>query len=444
MSSRRSAHHTFIERYGIPPGWAEFRLRDAADIVGGGTPDSSEPRFWNGEIPWLTPTEMTNLKRRVATTSERRITPLAIESSNCRLLEPGSLVISTRGTIGNVAIAGVPLTCNQSCEALVPKEGVNSDYLYYLLCYIRPILERFGAGTTFTSVTRRDIRDIRFALPKCPEQIAIAEILVATDQLIEGAEAKLTAARRLKAALMQQLFTRGIPGRHKRFKQTKIGEIPDEWDVCPIRSVLDGPPFNGVSPQSRPDPPGTPILNVQCIEDGMCTTVYATYVDVDEQTKEECRARRGDFYVVRGNGNRNYVATGGLLADEPAVHTIFSDKLIRLRFRPDKVVERFVPYLWQSRSFLYRLQSKAECGSGLWMMGKRDICRELFACPSRDEQREIVTLVDSAVSTIAAGEGELTALRRVKSSLLQNLLTGRVRVKVSQNVNGNHAISRTA
>src|SRR5690242_15500022 len=103
---------------------------------------------------------MTSLQSRFAITSERKITQLGLESSNCRLLSPGTLILSTRGTIGNLAIAGVPLTCNQSCEALVPREGVSSEYLYYLLVFLRPLLERLGAGTTFTSITRRDIRDI--------------------------------------------------------------------------------------------------------------------------------------------------------------------------------------------------------------------------------------------------------------------------------------------
>ena len=202
MSTRRSAHHTFIERFGVAEGGSEVRLRDAVEIIGGGTPDSSDPRYWDGDIPWLTPAEMTTLKSRVATTSDRKLTELAVQSSNCRLLQPGALVISTRGTIGDVAIAGVPLTCNQSCEALVPRDGACSEYLYYLLCYIRPIIERFGAGTTFTSVTRRDIRDIRLSLATPPEQAVISKILVAVHEQLTAAEAKLLAARQLKTALM--------------------------------------------------------------------------------------------------------------------------------------------------------------------------------------------------------------------------------------------------
>ena len=73
----------------------------------------------------------------------------------------------------------------------------------------------------------------------------------------------------------------------------------------------------------------------------------------------------GDFFVLGGNGNRDFVATGGLLRQTPDVDTIYSDKLIRLRFNAEEVADRLVPYLWQSWEFLTRLQSKAESGSGL-------------------------------------------------------------------------------
>lgn len=132
--------------------------------------------------------------------------------------------------------------------------------------------------------------------------------------------------------------------------------------------------------------------------------------------------------MLRGNGNRDFVATGGLLRQTPAVDTIYSDKLIRLRFNSEDVADRFVPYLWQSKAFLNRLQSKAESGSGLWMMSKRDICRELFACPPPDEQEEIVALLDSTEEQLNAQNKKVEALMGVKRSLLQNLLTGKIRI----------------
>jgi type I restriction enzyme S subunit len=267
-------------------------------------------------------------------------------------------------------------------------------------------------------------------VPNEPEERKrIGKILSSADQALSDAQAQLSAATRVKTALMQQLFTNGIPGQHNRSKTSVLGEIPEDWNVVSVAGVLDGTPFSGISPQSRPEPPGTPILNVESIDNGRCSLDHVTYVDVTDNDIEQYQACLGDFYVLRGNGNRDYVATGGLLATSPSVPTIFSDKLIRLRFLPSKVAERFVPYLWQSASFLHRLQSKAESGSGLWMISKRDIRRQLFAYPSSiDEQREIVSLLDSANASIDSANKEVAAIENLKRALLQNLFTGRVRV----------------
>lgn len=270
----------------------------------------------------------------------------------------------------------------------------------------------------------------RINLPKFSpsDQTAQLALFALADDAIQKARAELDATRELKRSLMASLFVLGMPGRHTEFQETKIGSIPQSWTVRTIRSVLADKPDSGTSPLSRPDPPGTPILNVSCVKEGVCSPVEVTYVDVSADEIDRYRTQAGDFFVLRGNGNRDLVATGGLLRQTPEVDTIYSDKLIRLRFNAEEVTDRFIPYLWQSKPFLTRLQSKAESGSGLWMMSKRDICRELFACPPTGEQEEIVALLDSTEEQLNAQVKKVEALMSVKRSLLQNLLTGKVRI----------------
>jgi type I restriction enzyme S subunit len=149
-----------------------------------------------------------------------------------------------------------------------------------------------------------------------------------------------------------------------------------------------------------------------------------------DKPHEDLIAHAGDFYVLRGNGNREYIATGGLLTEEPPPNCVFSDLLIKIPFDPDKTVRGFMPLLWQSHEFLRRLQSKAVSGSGLWKIGLREIRRHDFAEPPREEQEEIVNALRAAGEYLSTCEAELHALGRLKQSLLQNLLTGRVRVRV--------------
>lgn len=273
------------------------------------------------------------------------------------------------------------------------------------------------------------VKKLPVRFPTCvDEQHRIADALKLADGAIQKARAELDATRELKRSLMASLFLLGMPGRHADFQETKIGLIPQSWTVRTIKSVLADKPDSGTSPLSRPDPPGTPILNVSCVKEGVCSPAEVTYVDVSADEIDRYRTQAGDFFVLRGNGNRDFVATGGLLRQTPEVDTIYSDKLIRLRFNSEDVADRFVPYLWQSKAFLNRLQSKAESGSGLWMMSKRDICRELFACPPPKEQEEIVALLDSTEEQLNAQNKKVEALMGVKRSLLQNLLTGKIRI----------------
>lgn len=273
------------------------------------------------------------------------------------------------------------------------------------------------------------VKKLPVRFPACvDEQRRIAAALKLANDAVQKARGELDATRELKRSLMNSLFAVGMPGRHTDFQETKIGPIPQGWTVRTIRSVLADKPDSGISPLSRPDPPGTPILNVSCVKSGVCSPAEVTYVDVSADEIERYRTQAGDFFVLRGNGNRDFVATGGLLRQTPDVATIYSDKLIRLRFNAEEVADRFVPYLWQSWEFLTRLQSKAESGSGLWMMSKRDICRELFACPPPEEQEEIVALLDSTEEQLNAHNKKVEALMELKRSLLQNLLTGKIRI----------------
>lgn len=323
-------------------------------------------------------------------------------------------------------------TASNFVQVLRPDpEKVDASFLGWVLFELHRtgIVERVQQQSTqMRNLNWRDYQRLALPWPEIDEQRGIAAALKLADDAIQKARAEMDATRDLKRSLMASLFVLGMPGRHTEFQETKIGLIPHSWTIRTIKSVLADKPDSGTSPLSRPDPPGTPILNVSCVKEGVCGLTEVTYVDVSADEIDRYRTQAGDFFVLRGNGNRDLVATGGLLRQTPEVDTIYSDKLIRLRFNSEDVADRFVPYLWQSKAFLNRLQSKAESGSGLWMMSKRDICRELFACPPPKEQEEIVGLLDSIEEQLNAQNKKVEALMGVKRSLLQNLLAGKIRI----------------
>lgn len=273
------------------------------------------------------------------------------------------------------------------------------------------------------------VKKLPVRFPICvDEQRRIAAALKLADDAIQKARAELDATRELKRSLMKSVFSEGLERYRTGWQETKLGRLPASWQVKRVKDVLVGKPLNGYSPQSNPEPPGTKTLNVSCIRNGECAIEKATYVDIENAVVASLQVRRGDFFVLRGNGNRDFIGIGGVVRDDITEPMIYSDLLFRLQFKESEVVPLFLPYMWQTQAFLHRLQAKAKSGSGLWKIGKRDIEKELLALPGRDEQREIVNLIDSSIDACNAAAKKVEALTEVKRSLLQNLLTGKIRI----------------
>ncbi len=321
--------------------------------------------------------------------------------------------------------------------ALRPKpesEGLTDEFLSWW-CNTHRVHEFISTTSQMTTglanMSWGACRKLPVRFPSDPaEQARIAETLKAADDHICALEDQIRKAERVKRSLLQCAFTIGLPGTNKPPQSLKWGQAPAGWSDTTVRRLLTEPVSNGTSPQGTKDePPGYPTLNVSSIRNGKCDQSKVSYIELPEQSARAFVVRKGDFFVLRGNGNRDYVAIGGLLAEEPRTDLVFSDLLIRLTFDTQKVVPNFMRYMWQSPWFLRRLQSYAITGSGLWKIGQRSINRFPLAIPDIDAQTSIASLFAAQDSLLDALAQQLTAARRVKQSLLQNLLTGRIRLK---------------
>ena len=336
------------------------------------------------------------------------------------------------GRIGFIDCDMPGSTVSNFVQVLRPDpEKVDAGFLGWALFELQRtgIIERVQQQSTqMRNLNWRDYQRLLLPWPEPGEQNRIAAALRLADDAITKAKAELEATRELKRSMMQTLFVAGIPGRHSESIETKIGCIPKGWKVSRVKDALVGRPTNGYSPQSNPEPPGTKTLNVACIRHGECDISKATYVDIDRAVVDALQVEKCDFFVLRGNGNRDYIGIGGIVRDDIHEPMIYSDLLFRLRFKESESVPLYIPYMWQTLAFLNRLQSKAKSGSGLWKIGKRDIENEFIALPGQDEQREIVQITESVITSCVATELKVVALQQVKKSLLQNLLTGKIRI----------------
>ena len=161
-------------------------LGQLGEIAGGATPSTKKPSYWNGDIPWLSPKDLTNYAFRYIGHGERSITRSGYDNSSTVLLPAGTVLFSSRAPIGYVAIASNPVCTNQGFKSVVPYDGTDSLFLYYLLKFNRVRIEGLGSGTTFKEVSATTMRGIEVDVPRTiDEQRRIASVLDSIDSKIE-------------------------------------------------------------------------------------------------------------------------------------------------------------------------------------------------------------------------------------------------------------------
>ena len=161
------------------------KLSEIMDIIGGGTPKTTKEEYWNGTIPWLSVKDFNNDHRYVYET-EKSITELGLANSSTKLLDKGDIIISARGTVGELAMIPFPMAFNQSCYGLrANQEVVESGFLYYLLKYHIESLKKNTHGSVFDTITRDTFSNIEVDIPALENQKQIAEILGTLDDKIE-------------------------------------------------------------------------------------------------------------------------------------------------------------------------------------------------------------------------------------------------------------------
>lgn len=187
--------------------WKSIELKSMGKTSSGGTPDSDNDDYWNGNILWTTPTDITALNRKYITDTKRKISATGLANCSAKLLPAGTLLICTRATIGDMAIAKSPISTNQGFKNLTPNASFVSEFLFHLFGFHKHIFIRYACGSTFLELSKFDFEKRKFLVPGRPEQQAIANILDDADLEIESFEAEAQTLRQEKSALMQQLLT---------------------------------------------------------------------------------------------------------------------------------------------------------------------------------------------------------------------------------------------
>jgi len=223
--------------------WKEYKLGEVISLIGGGTPKTSISEFWGGNIPWLSVADF-NTGRKFVYDTEKKITKEGLENSSTKLLQPGDIIISARGTVGVVAILGKAMTFNQSCYGIKAKEGViNHSYLFYLLKDSVNQLMQISHGGVFDTITRETFDEIDISLPPLSTQTAIAEILSSLDDKIDLLHRQNKTLEQLAETLFREWF---VEEAEESWEEKRLGElltITSSKRIFYSEYVIEGVPF---------------------------------------------------------------------------------------------------------------------------------------------------------------------------------------------------------
>ncbi|MHB8719244.1 MAG: restriction endonuclease subunit S [Candidatus Dormibacteria bacterium] len=192
-------------------GWTSTVLGDVADVIGGGTPSTKVSKYWGGDIPWVTPTEVVAHDGGVIRETKRKLTIAGLRSSSATLLPEHAVLLTSRATIGAVALAGVPLATNQGFASLVARSSVLPEYLLYWAQYSKAEFTSRASGSTFPEISRGKVRSIPIELPPLEEQRRIIDLMRALDEDISRAQTLDGGLQQLGDAVADSLWGSASP-----------------------------------------------------------------------------------------------------------------------------------------------------------------------------------------------------------------------------------------
>jgi type I restriction enzyme, S subunit len=224
------------ELWKLPATWCWIPIGDVTDVIGGGTPSTSNPKNFNGSIPWITPADMSGYLEKSIAGGIRFISEKGLEDSGARWLPQGTVLFSSRAPIGYVAIASRPVTTNQGFKSFVPANGLNSDYLYYWLTSAKQHAEALASGTTFLELSGAKAAMIPLPLaPACEQARIVAKLEELLSDLDAGVD-ELKAAQKKLAQYRQSLLKAAVEGTLTAEWRTK--NTPTETGAQLLQRIL--------------------------------------------------------------------------------------------------------------------------------------------------------------------------------------------------------------
>lgn len=391
--------------------WKECKLTEIMDLIGGGTPKTSNPDYWDGDIPWISVKDF-NGERRYVGDTEKKITKLGLENSSTKILSKGDIIISARGTVGELAIIPSDMAFNQSCYGLRAKDFVDSCFLYYLLKQSVNILKHNTHGSVFDTITRETFENISVKLPPLPTQQKIARILSSLDDKIELNNKINTNLEQQAQALFKNWFIDFEPFG---------GKMSEGWKEVEFRDVCENL-ADGVHNTVVDDPNGEYLLlSCKNIKGGVLT-ISSSERKINKETFEKLRKRTKLAKVDILLSSVGTVGEMYLLNETPDNYE-FQRSVAIIKPNTSLISPAF---LYESMLFQKDTIIHSAHGAVQQCIFISDVGDFTTILPTIDIIEKFTKIVQPMLDTITANQHENQKLANFRDTLLSKLMNGEI------------------
>ena len=386
------------------PDWKKKSIGKIGEIIGGGTPATNQNRFWNGNINWFTPSE---IKSKYSNSSIRKISEQGLAQSSAKLLPVGTILLTSRATIGEVSIAREECTTNQGFQScVVNSSSYSNEYTYYWIVKNKILFLRIANGSTYLEVTNSEIKKILFDAPNLKEQHKIASFLASVDTKIEQLGKKKELLELYKKGMMQKLFSQEV-----RFKDEQRNEYPD-WEEKLLGDISNLSKGKGIS-KTDVKVDGT----VKCIRYGELYTRYGeTISNVLSSTNvpisELVLSQKNDVIIPASGETALDIASAACITVEGVA--VGGDINI-IRCQQNGIFLAY--YLISKKIDIARLAQ----GVSIIHLYSAQLASLSLRIPSKQEQQKIANFLSAIDKKIELVAEQLEQARTFKKGLLQRM-----------------------
>lgn len=407
---------------GFDGDWKSKRINQISDVIGGGTPDTTNPSYWDGDIDWYSPVEIGN--NRYADGSIRKITPAGLQKSSASVLPAGKTILFTsRAGIGKTAILRKPGSTNQGFQSMVLNEGVDPYFVYSLSKDIKDKAEAVASGSTFTEISGKMLGNLIVGVPHLNEQNAVGSFFEHLDSLIEQSQSEVDRLRNLKKAMLLKMF----PQKGSKVPEIRFKGFSGEWKLKKLGDVFDILQNNTLS-RAELDMEAGAAINIHygdvLINYGDCHDVASSCKQfiASEKTAAKYRSswlRNGDVVMADTAEDE----TAGKCTEINGVEelTVISG-LHTIPLRPrQNFATGFLGYFMNSGSYHNQLIPYMH-GTKVVSVSKGEIKEtDIFYPGDIEEQRFIGQYFQNLDSLIEQRQSNTERLRNLKQAMLQRM-----------------------